>query len=141
MNLKDQSIVLILSFILIFFYFRCFLYGIKRFQLNNSAFKKRKKGESFKEWLFYSRYKEEIPKILLAIYYTVLVIHPFVWIVDVFVNFIDFSFNIGHIITVALTIIDGVLIIVIHSLFLGPNGDPKYERWIPKIRGQKRKKR
>ena len=76
MSLKNQIVVIFLCFLVSFIYIRGFLYGIKRYQLNNSAYKKRKKGETFKEWLFYIRYKEEIPKILRVLYYSVLIIHP-----------------------------------------------------------------
>ena len=53
---------------------------------NKSAYKKHKKGESFKEWLFYSRYPQMIPKILLMPYYVVLILHPIVILLCVLGN-------------------------------------------------------
>ena len=97
MSLRNQIIVILLCFLISFFELRVFLYGIKRYQLNNSAYRKRKKGENFKEWLFYSRYKEEIPKILRTLYYSVLIIHPTCLIGCLFTSIILFPLNIGEI--------------------------------------------
>ena len=43
---------------------------------NKSAYKKHKKGESFKEWLLYSRYYQIIPRKFLILYFVILVLHP-----------------------------------------------------------------
>ena len=47
MSFKNQVIVIILCYFLSVFFIRGFLYGIIRYQLNNSAYKKRKKGTTF----------------------------------------------------------------------------------------------
>jgi len=60
-----QILGILIGFLLEFLYARGFLNGIKCYQLNRNAYKKRKKGETFKEWLFYDRWKNEIPKIFL----------------------------------------------------------------------------
>ena len=93
MSFKNQCVVILLCYFISLLFVRGFLYGIKRYQLNNSAYKKRKKGETFKEWLFYSRYKEEIPKMLRVLYYTVLVIHPVCLIACVVACIITLSLN------------------------------------------------
>ena len=96
MSFRNQIIAVVLAFFLSFYYIRSFLWGVKRYQLNNSAYKKRKKGESFKEWLFYSRYKEEIPKILRVFYYSLLIIHPACLIICLFAHIITLPLNIGE---------------------------------------------
>jgi len=140
MSLKNQIVVVLLCFLISFLDVRGFLYGIKRYQLNNSAYKKRKKGETFKEWLFYSRYKEEIPKILRVLYYTVLIIHPVCLIACLFTYIIILPWNIGGILATAIAGFDVVWMLVIALLFWSPGRDYAYERWITKKRGQKRNK-
>ena len=140
MSISVQILVIFLCLIVSFLYFRGFLYGIKRYQLNNSAYKKRKKGETFKEWLFYSRYKEEIPKMLRVLYYTVLVIHPVCLIACVFAYIITLSLNLGEVLAIFIAGFDVVWMLVIALLFWNPRRDYAYERWITKKRGQNRKR-
>lgn len=141
MSFKNQVIVILLCYFISFLFVRGFLYGIKRYQLNNSAYKKRKKGESFKEWLFYSRYMEEIPKILRILYYFVLLTHPMCLITCVFVYLIKLPFNVGEIFATAIAGFDVVWMLVISLIFWSPGRDYAYERWITKKRGQKRGKK
>lgn len=141
MSLKNQIVVILLCFLISFIYIRGFLYGIKRYQLNNSAYKKRKKGETFKEWLFYSRYKEEIPKILRVLYYSVLIIHPACLITCLFAYIITLPLNIGRILATAIAGLDAAWMLVIALLFWSPGRDYAYERWITKKRGQKHNKK
>ena len=140
MNFKNQIIVILLCFLIAFLYIRGFLYGIKRHQLNNSAYRKRKKGETFKEWLFYSKYKEEIPKILRVLYYTVVIIHPVCLIVCLFAHIITLSLNLGGTLAIFIAGFDVVWILVLALLFWSPGPGYAYKRWITKKRGQNRKK-
>ena len=141
MSLKNQIVVIFLCFLVSFIYIRGFLYGIKRYQLNNSAYKKRKKGETFKEWLFYIRYKEEIPKILRVLYYSVLIVHPTCLITCLFAYIIRLPLNIGRILATAIAGLDAAWMLVIALLFWSPGPDYAYERWIIKKRGQKQNKK
>lgn len=141
MSFKNQVIVIILCYFLSVFFIRGFLYGIIRYQLNNSAYKKRKKGTTFREWLFYNRYTKEIPKILRILYYFVLLIHPMCLIISVFVYLMKLPFNIGEILATTLVGFDDVWILAIALLFWSPGRDFAYERWISKNRGQKRDKK
>lgn len=140
MSFKNQCVVIILCYFISLLFVRGFLYGIKRYQLNNSAYKKRKKGETFKEWLFYSRYKEEIPKMLRVLYYTVLVIHPVCLIACVVAYIITLSVNLGGALAIFIAGFDVVWMLVIALLFWSPGRDYAYERWITKKRGQNRKR-
>ena len=140
MSFRNQIIVIALTFFLSFCDIRHFLWGVKRYQLNNSAYKKRKKGESFKEWLFYIRYTKEIPKILRLLYYTVLLIHPISLIVCVFLYFIKIPF-VGGVIAITVAGVDAVWMLAIALLFWTPGSDYAYERWILQQRGQKRGKK
>ena len=81
MNLQVQIIILVLCWVLTFFSIRLELSNIIEYQLNKNAFKKRKKGMTFKEWFLYTRYREEIPKILLFLYFFIVIGHPLVLLV------------------------------------------------------------
>ena len=141
MSFKNQVVVILGCYFISLLFVRGFLYGIKRYQLNNSAYKKRKKGETFKEWLFYSRYKEEIPKILRVLYYSVLIFHPACLIACLFAHTIKLPLIIGKTFAIAIASFDVIWMLVIALLFWSPGPDYTYERWITKKRGQKRKKK
>ena len=141
MSFKSQIIFILLLYFLSFTDIRWFLYGVKRYQLNNSAHKKRKKGETFKEWLFYSRYKEEIPRILRVLYYTILIIHPTCIIICLFAHVITLPFNLGEEFAIFIAAFDVIWGLVLHLLFWSHGPRTPYERWITKKRGQKGKKK
>ena len=140
MNSFGQVVVVVLFFLISLFDIRGFLYGIMRYQLNNSAYKKRKMGENFKEWLFYSRYKGEIPKVLRILYYTVLTIHPVCAIICVLVDVIGVTSNLGWFLAVTIVIFDSAWMLIIGLFFWSPGRDYAYERWVRKKRGRKTKK-
>ena len=136
-----QLLAIIWLFLLSFCFYRCFLYGVKTYQLNNSALKKREKGQSFKEWLLYTRYKEEIPKILLVVYYFILIIHLLGIISCIILHFTDKNYLItGRIIVIFFVCFDVILWLTIQILFWGKQ-DFAYDRWINKRRGQKKYKK
>lgn len=142
MSLRNQAIVIILMFFPTFVHIRMFLYSVKRYQLNNSAYRKRKKGETFKERFFYSRFKEEIPKVWRVVYYIILMIHPICIIACVLLYFIPLSLNIGEIIAKFIVVFDCLYLFIMAVLFWSPTQqDIAFERWIPKIRGQNRKRK
>lgn len=142
MSFKNQVIVIILLYLLSLAYIRGFLYGVKRYQLNNNAYKKRKKGETFKEWLFYSRYKEEIPRILRVLYYVILISHPVSVIACAFSYIAKLPSNPGESLPFFIIIFDFIWMTTIALLFGSlTKPDFVFERWIPKKRGQKPKKK
>lgn len=141
MSLGGQMFVILGSYALALMFIRGFLYGVKRYQLNNSAYKKRKEQENFREWLFYSRYKEEIPKILRILYFVVLIIHPAGIITCLFVYIIRVPWNIGEMLALEIATFDGIWMLIIELLFWRPEPDFAFERWIKKTRGQKPKKK
>lgn len=140
MSIKGQVIVILLCFAISFLYIRGFLYGAIRHQINNSAYKKRKKGQTFKEWLLFSRCKEEIPKILLILYYLVLLMHFTCVIICVFLHIVKLSNNVGEILVKGVACFDAAWIVIIALLFWSPGRDYAYERWITKKRGQQKGK-
>jgi len=141
MSFKNQMFVILACYFVSFIYIRGFLYGIKRYQLNNSTYKKRKNSETFKEWLLYSKYVEEIPRILRVLYYSVLIIHPVCLIVCLFMYITKLPLYIGGILATDIAAFDAVWILIISLLFWSPGRDYAFERWIAKKRGQRPNKK
>ena len=139
MSLGRQIFVVATCYLLSFLYIRGFLRGVTCYQLNTSARKKRKKGQTFKEWFLYSRYREEIPKILLVGYFVIVVLHPLALIFCIIINFIKPLDSFGAILARGVCLLDGVWIIVIQLLFWQVKPDFKYERWIKKKKGNKKR--
>ena len=137
-QLGAQLILYFLSFIMI----RWFISGVKSYQLNRSAIKKRKKGEKFKEWLFYSRYRDVLPKWLLILYFLILIINPFCTVACIVIYIIDaeLSFWLGDIIMLAMIGFAVLWLGAIGILFWSPTREFPYERWIDK-KGQRKKKK
>ena len=142
MSLANALLVIFLLYIFAIISLRAFLEGAIMYQLNRSAYKKREKGKNFNEWLFYSRYKEEIPKILRILYYTVLLIHPVFIIACVLLYIMKLPLNLYRELVTFIIIFDFVWYMLIQVLFWHPRGTYiPYERWITKKRGQKKQKK
>ena len=144
MSLKRQIIAILLLYVYSFFSIRWFLWGVKEYPLNNSAAKKRKKGQTFKEWFLYSRYREEIPKLLLILYFAIVVIHPFALALCIIFDCSHLALlhRFGTDIVKSLIVFLSVWEMAIHILFWQKDAGYAYDRWIPKKRGmRKRKKR
>lgn len=138
LNLQRQILVLFLTHIMYWLHMRIFIYGLKRYQLNNSAYKKRKKGEAFKEWLFYSRYKEEIPKPILYMHHSILFRHPAAMIACIFLYLANMPSSIGSLISGGIVFFGFWEGLVLKLLFFDPHihGNTDYSRFIKKRRGQ-----
>lgn len=141
MNFNRQVIVIIICYFLSFIFIRGFLYGAIRYQVNNSAYKKRKEGKTFKEWLFYTRDTKELPKILHILYCVILFIHPIALIICTIFYFVKLSTNIGEAVTFLIAGFDVFLMLTIALLFWSPGPGFAYERWITPKGGTRKKKR
>lgn len=131
----DQLIGILLCGLLSFWIIRWYLWGIKIYPLNPSARKKRKKGETIREWFFYTRYRQEIPKFFLGLYFVVLIVNVaaiLVWIVQ---HFMGPYPDVGYLIFLCLAAFDGAWMLLLRLMFWSRDGDMPYERWVPKKRG------
>ena len=141
----DQIFVIIGLSLLSFWMIRWYLWGIKTYPLNNSAQKKRKKGETIRERFLYTRYREEIPKFFLGLYFVIVFLHAAVLIVWVIQHFVGPYPFFGHCMTVTLTVtlivFDAVWMLLLRLMFWSRDGDMPYERWVPKKRGMQPKRR
>ena len=109
--------------------------------MNPSARKKRKKGETIREWFFYTRYRQEIPKFFLGLYFVVLIVNVaaiLVWIVQ---HFMGPYPDVGYLIFLCLAAFDGAWMLLLRLMFWSRDGSMPYERWVPKKRGMPPKRR
>lgn len=137
----DQLIGILLCWLLSFWIIRWYLWGIKIYPLNPSARKKRKKGETIREWFFYTRYRQEIPKFFLGLYFVVLIVNVaaiLVWIVQ---HFMGPYPDVGYLIFLCLAAFDGAWMLLLRLMFWSRDGSMPYERWAPKKRGMPPKRR
>lgn len=137
----DQLIGILLCGLLSFWIIRWYLWGIKIYPLNPSARKKRKKGETIREWFFYTRYRQEIPKFFLGLYFVVLIVNVaaiLAWIVQ---HFMGPYPDVGYLIFLCLAAFDGAWMLLLRLMFWSRDGSMPYERWAPKKRGMRPKRR
>lgn len=137
----DQLIGILLCGLLSFWIIRWYLWGIKIYPLNPSARKKRKKGETIREWFFYTRYRQEIPKFFLGLYFVVLIVNMaalLAWIVQ---HFMGPYPDVGYLIFLCLAAFDGAWMLLLRLMFWSRDGSMPYERWAPKKRGMPPKRR
>lgn len=137
----DQLIGILLCWLLSFWIIRWYLWGIKIYPLNPSARKKRKKGETIREWFFYTRYRQEIPKFFLGLYFVVLIVNVaaiLVWIVQ---HFMGPYPDVGYLIFLCLAAFDGAWMLLLRLMFWSRDGSMPYERWAPKKRGMRPKRK
>lgn len=142
MSLRGEIFVIVTCYFLSFFFIRVFLWGVKEYPLNTSAAKKRKKGQTVKEWFMYSRYRREIPKILFILYFVIIVIHPLVLILCIIFHFIG-SLNkiVPDLLAKGIFLFDGLWILAIQLLFWQAKPGYKYERWLTKKGGNRKYKK
>lgn len=137
----DQLIGILLCGLLSFWIIRWYLWGIKIYPLNPSARKKRKNGETIREWFFYTRYRQEIPKFFLGLYFVVVILNAaaiLAWIVQ---HFMGPYPDVGYLIFLCLAAFDGAWMLLLRLMFWSRDGDMPYERWVPKKRGMPPKRR
>jgi len=140
MSILNQIVFVVLCYLLAFFFIRWFLWGVKEYPLNNSARKKRKKGQTLKEWFLYSRYRNEIPKILLVLYFFIILIHPLVLLCCIAFYFIKPLDTYGTLVAKGIAYFDVLWLTAILLLFWSPGPNIPYERWISKKGGKKKRK-
>ena len=63
-----------------FFYIRSVLSSVKELYLKRRECENRKRNQTFKDWFLYTRYRDTIPKILLRLYFIIIVIHPLIFL-------------------------------------------------------------
>lgn len=111
MNISVQILFISAFYVRGFIHLRVILYGIKRYVLNNSAYKKRKKCENILEWFTYSRWRNVIPKFFIIFYFAIVVIHPTLLILCVILNKLGLDYFYGEFIVYVTVLFDSLWII------------------------------
>lgn len=140
MEIDRQLILGVLTMIIFYFIIRSTIYGVKEVHLRRNERRRRSKGQTFKEWFLYSRYRDQIPKFMIWLYYTVLIIHPVLLVFIFFAyNFVSMQYFTG-IMTKSVLGFDLVWTSIISILSWKP-GSPwsHYEQWVPKPPKRKKK--
>ena len=140
---KDNIIALVSLTFLTFVIFRSFFWGLKGYLLNNSALRKIRKKETFKEWLLYTNFRQKFPKILLFLYYAGGIMHLGAIFAETICAILQLrgSAEIFDTIFVNMARIDSIFYLSLFFLFgkFGVRGYV-YERWIPR-KGRNKKTR
>ena len=139
----NPLLLIFLGFCIEFYLARAFISGLLSYMLNKNAYKKRKKGQTFKEWLLYSRYQIEIPKFIRLLYYSILISYPICFGVCVFTFFITGSHVVGGVIARIVEYFWLSITLLGMILFGSPKhrDGTRYDRWIEKNRRNKPRKR
>ena len=137
MNNLNYVKAILLFYPVAFVIIRSNISGILDYQLNRSALKKRKKDETVKEWLLYSRFREEIPKAILVLYFVILAVHPAAMLVCYVVHCTKASVGISTGAAYFILFFNAAWTSVLSLLFRpGKDKRIRYERWIKRRRGQ-----
>lgn len=97
---------------------------------------------TFKEWFLYTRYREEIPKILLFLYFFIVIGHPLVLLVFFLIYLMGpYPEIVGNLVKGVAAFDIGWQLIYAIAFWDWPNRLPKYSRWIKKKRGMPPKKK
>lgn len=140
MNIDRQLFIISLLCIGSFLDIRNVLWNVKELYLSKRERKRRKQGQTFKEWFLYSRYRNEIPKILIWLYFIVLIIHPIAFICVCVALFVESCRKITSVVTIVVLVFDLIWMVGTFLLSWKP-GSPwlHYEQWIPKPPKDKKK--
>lgn len=133
MKIIDELIGLTVIFLVGFFNFRIIFRSICEYLLKKGERINRKKGQSFIEWFLWSRYKNEIPKVLLYFYYGFIILHIFAYLLILVVLIFNLYGNIILSTIMDIIITDGIILIILGFAFYSPKrGEVKVDRWIKK---------
>ena len=139
MSIGGQIYSILFGYGLGFFLMRGFLGSVICYQLNKNAIKKRKKGQSLKEWFLYSRFRDVLPRLAVIWYFIVVAIHPLILAVCIILTLAGVPNEVGKWVAVSTFGFDLFWIIGSWFLFYDPkDGGYKWSRWIKKKRGMKK---
>lgn len=112
MDIIGTMIIILAGFFLIVFSFWITFSGVIEDQMRRRERIKRKKGQSFKEGFLYSRFKMEIPKSLLYLYYSLIFLHLAAVLSILFIYLLYISSRSVDIVTIFIRIVDMVAIFI-----------------------------
>lgn len=143
-GLKESEFQYMIQMILIvwgisFFYIRSVLSSVKELYLKRRECENRKRNQTFKDWFLYTRYRDTIPKILLRLYFVIIVIHPLIFLLAMLCLLIKDLYIYIWNISKGVFIFDAIYFWIITLLSFNPKSPwADYKRWI-KWRNPKKK--
>ena len=139
-SIGEQYFIVGVISVFSFCHLRSFISGEIVYQMSYRAFRRKKKGQTLKEWFLYSRFREEIPKVFLIFYFVIIVIYLIILIALFILHLTTSSNAAGTCLTVLFTVFDCLWTIIIRLLFWqAKKPGYKYERWIRRRRGKQKK--
>ena len=142
MTIKQFILCIGILYSFILLYSRVFIGALLVDLLNNSAYRKRSKGQTFWQWFWYTRFRDVIPRWVLISYYMILAFYPSVALLGsalflIFPALLPFLSSLTKILVI-LTFVP----IILSRIFFADRktGMYAYERWIPRIKGQTQKR-
>ena len=138
MSIGGQVCVILLSYGLGFVQMRLILGCITIYQLNNSARKKRLKGQSLKERFLYSRFRDVLPRFAVIWYFVVVAIHPLILAAYIILILAGAPEKIWKWTAFSSFLFDVAWMAVIKIMFWQLEPGFKIDRWIKKKRGMKK---
>ena len=138
MSMEGQILLLIIICGFSVFGIRGVLLAIGEAPLKRNE-SRRRRGQTFTEWLFYSRYRKEIPKLFIILYYIVLVIHSLLIICTCLALFWKWFRDINIVLIWTVGVFDLVWSLILTIITWKPK-DPwaHYERLVSKNRKKKK---
>ena len=135
-NMINEFMAALAILCLMILFIRWLFWNIIDFKLNKKTRKERKQGITFKERLFYSRYRTEIPRLLLYLYFGVLLSHILLLaMIPLFFYCINAYYYIINAITKIFIWIDLFILLIIDLAFWGRKNGKTYfnvGRWLKK---------
>ena len=116
---------------------RIFLNAVICYQMNKNAIKKRKKGQSIKERLLYSRFREELPRLAVIWYFLLTPIHLLILAAHIILILVGVPNEVWRKMILVTFFFDGGWIVVLYFMFCRSYGF-KFDPWIKKKRGMKK---
>lgn len=135
LELRSQVIVILLSWTLMAPLFFAINSSIVDFKLNKSAIRKRKKRQSFFEWLMFSRFRDITYKSTIVMYFIALFGLPGLALVCVVLSWCTDSTIPGCVIARMVYLTNGIESMYVLIVF----GNNRYKRWM-KRRGMPKRK-
>lgn len=133
MSIGAQFTVVFLILFLFTWLYRWILLGMKTTALNRSAYRKLKKGQTVKEWFFYTRFKKILPKPWVWTFFIIFFLHIFVLIILIPAVFVPDLYIYTDYIVRGLVVVDGLTYTIAYALLWSPK-DVKFERWVKRYR-------
>ncbi len=124
-------LILIFCYLFQVWVLRGFIRGLLYWQLNKSAYKKRKKGESLKERIMFSNFRDIIPRSLL-IFFGIMSSVPIISLVVCLIfHFLNIFQELSDLIA-ELNFYFLLWLVILEAFFWSPSGKREYGRWINK---------